>query len=91
MKTVRYVGPSTPPIAVPAAGAITDDNGVVQVPADVAASLLDQDTWVAGAGKPRPKPQAAPARTAGGETDAIAAKTAPEVTPAAGADTSEED
>lgn len=45
MKTVRYTGPAAAPIAIPAAGVVTDDQGVAEVPDDTAKSLLDQDTW----------------------------------------------
>lgn len=51
MKTVRYTGPATPPIEIPAAGVVSDEHGVAQVPDDVAESLLAQDVWAAGGGK----------------------------------------
>ena len=51
MKTVRYTGPATPPIEIPAAGVVSDEHGVARVPDDVAESLLDQDVWKAGGGK----------------------------------------
>ena len=51
MKTVRYTGPATPPIEIPSASAVTDEHCVVQVPDEIAESLLEQDVWVAGGGK----------------------------------------
>ena len=55
MKTVRYTGPATPPITITDATVdgqwVTDEAGVAQVPADVAARLADQDVWRAGGGK----------------------------------------
>ena len=56
MKTVRYIGPAAPPItiSVPSVDGqwVTDDNGVVQVPAGVADRLTGQDIWRAGGTKP---------------------------------------
>lgn len=55
MKTVRYTGPAAPPITIADAVTdgqwVTDDDGVAQVPADVAARLLEQDVWKSGGGK----------------------------------------
>ena len=55
MKTVRYTGPATPPItiadAVTGGQWVTDEDGVAQVPADVAGRLADQDVWRSGGGK----------------------------------------
>lgn len=47
MKTVRYSGPAAPPITIGTADGVlvTDDQGVAEVPDDLAKSLLDQDIW----------------------------------------------
>ena len=45
MKKFRYVGPSALPVEIPAAGAVTDDKGEVEVPDDVAAGMAGQDIW----------------------------------------------
>lgn len=48
MPKFRYVGPSALPVEIPAAGVVTDDKGLVEVPADIAKSLLAQaDIWQA--------------------------------------------
>jgi len=65
---VRYVGPAARPVTVhtPDGQLLTDDAGVVDVPDDLAARLLDQDTWETGGGratkgrKPRSGDQIAP-------------------------------
>lgn len=55
MKTVRYIGPATPPITISDATVdgqwVTDDRGVAQVPTEVADRLADQDVWRSGGGK----------------------------------------
>ena len=55
MKTVRYIGPATPPITLRDATVdgqwVTDDRGVAQVPTEVADRLADQDVWRSGGGK----------------------------------------
>jgi len=45
MPKLRYRGPATPPITVPAADATSDADGVIEVSDDVAKSLLAQDIW----------------------------------------------
>jgi len=45
VKKLRYTGPAAAPVTVPAAHAATDADGIVELPDDVAASLLDQDVW----------------------------------------------
>lgn len=45
MKKLRYVGPSALPVTIAAAGAVTDDNGVVEVDDKTAAGLAGQDIW----------------------------------------------
>ena len=46
MPKLRYVGPSTLPVEIPAAGVVTDDKGLVEVPADIAKGLEAQpDIW----------------------------------------------
>jgi hypothetical protein len=42
----RYVGPSALPVEIPAAGVVTDDKGLVEVPVDIAKGLEAQpDIW----------------------------------------------
>ena len=46
MPKFRYVGPSALPVAIPAAGVVTDDKGVIEVDTDIAEGLAAQpDTW----------------------------------------------
>lgn len=46
MPKLRYVGPSTLPVEIPAHGIVTDDRGVVDVDKDLAARLAEQsDIW----------------------------------------------
>lgn len=45
MKKFRYTGPSPLPVSIPAAGAVTDDNGVIEVDDTTAAGLAGQDIW----------------------------------------------
>ncbi len=47
MKTVRYTGPDAPPITIGGADGVfvTDDQGVIEVPDDLAARLVEQEYW----------------------------------------------
>lgn len=45
MKKFRYVGPAVLPVEIPAAGAVTDDKGVIEVDDVTAAGLAGQDIW----------------------------------------------
>lgn len=49
MKTVRYIGPATPPIVIAAGDdtVATDDNGEVEVDDTLAKTLTSQDDWEA--------------------------------------------
>lgn len=54
MPKFRYVGPAALPVEIPAAGVVTDEQGVVEVDADTAKGLAAQDVWEpVGAAKPK--------------------------------------